>query len=468
MRRVLFTLLFVFGLSRLAFAADLNSLALGPELARLESGALVYVALASCGVAVVDTSVPSKPVLVGRFAEGRCVSRLIVDSGALVLFELREEATAWTLDDPRVPRRVVLGGQRVQVPAAPARSSAVPAPPTETPAPASPQPGAMKVVEVRGGRVLLEGGTRDGLLAGKHVRILSRRLERKPDLATGQMRDLPSGEVTAVLAIEEAQEERAMARLGRGDTAEVGDVAELTGEPLSQRLILPRRSLFGWLLGFQVRPFLGLEASTVEGQRSKPVGFLVDLYATAYVPGLPLAVTASVAPVGFAFGALQQHYPVTFSATAAYALDYFEIGLGAGGLVGSPGPCTQFDPGAELTCEVNTGFTINQVLRLGSLDGLNISWRSSIFSRPDRFVFGTGRGELNVPLTSSLGLFAGGGAGENGWGFGEFGVRTYVNGVGARGTVILSASLGYSAIFDSPARETVGGPSVALGGEWRL
>ena len=47
-------------------------------------------------------------------------------------------------------------------------------------------------------------------------------------------------------------------------------------------------------------------------------------------------------------------------------------------------------------------------------------------------------------------------------------MRTYVGGLGARGTAVLSASIGYASIFDGPSHETVGGPSVAFGCEWRL
>ena len=79
-----------------------------------------------------------------------------------------------------------------------------------------------------------------------------------------------------------------------------------------------------------------------------------------------------------------------------------------------------------------------------------------------------GKKGVAAPLTSRLGLFAGGGAGENGWGMGELGVRTWMSGTGAPGTLILSASLGYSAIFDGPSRDFVGGPAVGFGMEWRL
>jgi hypothetical protein len=47
-------------------------------------------------------------------------------------------------------------------------------------------------------------------------------------------------------------------------------------------------------------------------------------------------------------------------------------------------------------------------------------------------------------------------------------VRTYVNGVGAQGTVIISASLGVVDIRDGRSDDGVVGPSVAYGMEWRL
>jgi hypothetical protein len=122
----------------------------------------------------------------------------------------------------------------------------------------------------------------------------------------------------------------------------------------------------------------------------------------------------------------------------------------------------------ERECEGNTGATFNQILRLGALDGIHLKWSSSIFARDTGFVFGVGRGELAVPVSSRLGVFAGGGAGENGWGYGEVGVRSFLGGAGTPGTLMLQASLGGAAIFDGPSRETIGGPSVAFGLEWRM
>lgn len=444
-----------------AGAQELAALQLGGETDRVRVGDVLYVALARGGVAVVDVS-QATPRLLRTIAEDRRPAKLLVTEGTLYLFELKQEVTTFSLADARSPA--------VAAPIAAAQAiAAAPAAPASRPAAEAPASTA-RVLEVSNGRVVFDGGSAAGYVPGARVRIVSQRLESLPDLVTGAVQQVPSGEVTAVVRIEQAEEGRSMARLGRGDVAEPGDRVSLTTEPLSERLFLPRPTPFRFLAGFHARPFLGLNASDLAGRPSKPVGLLADAYATYYLEGLPVALSAALAPVGLVVGSAEAHYPATLAVTAAYATDFFELGLGAGALVGNPGPClAQEQP--ELTgtgpCEVNTGFTINQALRLGALDGLNVVWRSSIFSRPDRFVFGVGRSELNVPISRNLGLFGGGGGGENGWGFGEFGVRTYLGGAGGRGTVIISASLGYVAVFDGPSHEMVGGPSVAFGMEWR-
>lgn len=371
-------------------------------------------------------------------AVDRHFSRLLVDGEFLLAIEVHEEVVRFSLNEPS-PR-----------PTSTAVSESVPLVEVKESSKSA------RVTAVTGGRVLFDAGTEAGFVKGTRLRIVSQRLERKPDLVTGEWRDAPSGAVTAVLEVEEAQPRRGMAVLGRGDTAEVGDVIELTQAPLTERLLAPRRAPFQIRAGFEVRPFLGLQG------QSKPVGLMLDAYAHWYLSDVPVVLSIVGAPLGIAFNTQEAHYPGTVAVTAAYATDYFEIGLGVGALYGNVGPC-------ELNvCEVNTGFTINQVLRLGAIDGLHLEWHSSIFSRPNQFVFGVGRGEIAVPLNSRLTLFGAGGGGENGWATGEFGVRTAVGGAGGRGTVILAASLGVSGIFDGPSHENVIGPAVSFGAEWRL
>jgi hypothetical protein len=420
-------------------------------------GAMLYVPLTGGGVAVVDVSDEAAPKVVGSVLEGRFVTRLVLDGDRLIALEAREEALVLSLDEPQRPRLTRALALPGPTPRAPAEALA------PTPAPAAPQaPSVGTVTDVTQGRVIFDGGTSRGFRQGARVKVLSMRKVPKPDLVTGAMVAVPSGEVTAVLAIEQADEHKAMAVLGRGDTAEPGDRVEPTTEPVSERLLFPRRAPFEWRFGFVARPFLGLEGTT------KPFGVMLDALVAWYPAGVPLSVTVMAAPFAFSVGGREAHAPGTFLAMAGYTTDFFEIALGAGALTGNVGPCVPTDGFGGTECEVNTGFTINQHFRLGSLDGFHLSWNSSIFSRPTKFVFGVGRGEVSVPLTSRLGLFAGGGGGENGWALGELGVRTAVGGAGGRGTVILRASLGYSAIFDGPSRETVGGPAVSFGMEWRL
>lgn len=419
----------------------------------VQRGPTLYVPLTSGGVAVIDTSVDGAPKLLTTVLEGRFITRLMLDGDRLIALETREEALVLSLAEPARPKLVRSGSSpSAPVVVAPVESPAVVAP--------SPPTAVGTVTEVVGGRVIFEGGTEKGFRKGVRVQILSQRKVPKPDLVTGAIVEVPSGEVTAVLAIEQADAARAMAILGRGDVAEKGDRVELTNDAVSERLFFPRRAPFEWRFGFVVRPFLGLEGTT------KPVGIIVDAFVSWYPTTLPLSVTAMAAPFGFVINSKEPHYPGTFSLMGGYSTDYFEIALGAGALTGNVGPCFPNELGVTV-CEVNTGFTINQHLRLGSIDGFHLAWYSSIFSRPTQFVFGVGRGEVSIPLTSRLGLFAGGGGGENGWAGGELGVRTSLGGAGAPGTVMLRASLGYSALFDGPTREFVGGPAVSFGMEWR-
>lgn len=447
-------------------------LGLGSVVHEVRRGALRYLALERGGIAVIDAEDSTTPRLVTTLLEGRQVVHLALDGDQLIATELRQEelVVRLSLADPRhpMPRPGVVFRT-------PTRSE--PAPPAPAMAPAHVAPGAAgpvavaRILEVKGGRVIFDAGTAAGFSKGARVRVISQQLVSKPDLSGEGAVLVPSGEVTAVLAIEQADERRGMAALGRGDVAAPGDLLERTEEALSERLALPRRTPFTWRAGFLVRPFLGLNSG------SKPVGILADGYVSYTFARLPMTLGAAFEPLGVAINAADRHYPMTITATAAYTTDYFEIGLGAGGLVGNAGPC---QPGVDRTgqpvsvCESNTGFTINQTLRLGALDGLHFEWRSSVFSRPNGFVFGMGRAEAAVPLTSRLSLFGAGGGGENGWAFGELGVRTFISGVGAPGTVIFSASLGGAGIFDGtlPVNgalyELVAGPSVAFGAEWRL
>jgi hypothetical protein len=455
---------------------DLGTLGLGPCGAVVRSGDVVYAALTRGGVAVVDVSDPSSPRLVTRLLEDRAVSRLFIDGDQLLVVVLAEQALSLSLVDPRAPAVALPtlppAGAVVAVPSLPS----VPSVPAPRPSPAAARARGV-VVNVAGGRVVFDGGAAAGFAVGQRVRVVAQRLVAKPDLKSGGMTKAPSGETTAVVDVEEVDETRAMARLGRGDVAAKGDIVEVTDAPLTERLFLPPRAPFSWRAGFHARPFFGLSTSGF------PVGAVVDGYVVWTPRDLPLAVIVEASPASFAVLAKELHYPQTLAVGVTYVTDWFEVGLGGGALVGAEGPCTDQAPGSPRSCEQNTGPTFNQFLRLGALDGVHLQWESSIFARSGGFVLGTGRGELAVPVSSRVGLFGGGGVGENGWALGEIGVRTMFGGTGGPGTTILSASLGGAGVFDGPGerheddlnpgyvwyvQEVVAGPAVGFGMEWRL
>lgn len=460
-------------------SADLD---LGVIVSEARVGDIRYLALQQGGIAVVDDG-GDAPRLVSSLLPGQAVSRLLVVDGRLVAFVVSESVQQF---DVRVPDAPVVALPTMPLTPSPTTTPTTTPPPSrvdEATRPTKDLPGKPRVVgrvvEVSEGRVIVDHGVADGFVRGARIKVIAQRLVKKPDLQAGGVAMLPSNEVTAVVALEEAEEGRSMAILGRGDVAMPGDLVEVTEAPLSESLFLPRRAPFNWRFGFVARPYLG-----ISGDGTFPVGVLADGYVTYTFDDLPLTLFAELSPVGTAVLGNEAHYPIVTAVGAAYTTDFVEIGLGGGALVGNKGPCQvivdEIDTDGdgfpdqfrerldERLCESNTGATFNQVLRLGALDGLHLKWSSSIFARDTGFVFGVGRGEVAVPVSSRLGVFAGGGAGENGWGYGEVGVRSFFGGAGTPGTLMLQASLGGAAIFDGPSRETIGGPSVAFGLEWRM
>lgn len=290
----------------------------------------------------------------------------------------------------------------------------------------SPPKKEVKIVEVAGGRVVFAAGTDEGFRPGSKVRVISQR----------QAKSAPA----AVLRVVQAQLHTAVAELGRGDQVQKGDVVVPTDEPLSEQIFFPRRAAFTSRIGFRVRPMV----------TATSFGAIGHGYYSYYFKNLPISLQAELGPVG----ATSRQGAGDASLTAAFETDFFAIGLGAGG-----GKDSQ-----------RSGFTINQTLRLGSLDGLKLSLESS-----ELYTFGLAglafRAELDVPVASRFSVFADSGlrVGTDGGGsllaFGELGFRMYWIGSGAPGTLILSVSGGFAELYLST---TEFGPLMGFGLEWRL
>ncbi|MBZ4334246.1 hypothetical protein [Corallococcus sp. AS-1-12] len=430
-----------------------EELGLGPVLDTAVHQGVTYVALGRGGIALLKLDGAS-PQLVRRIEEGRRFVRLVVVGQSLLAIEQREEAHAFSLATPEQPRPDSLASALGS-----ARDLTVvtQAPPPQAPPPTSaPSSTRLTVTAVHDGDVTLSGGALAGLGEGTRVRV----------------RTQDSREV--VLRVIESREDTAIARLGRGENVRVGDTAVVTDAPATARLFFPEPGVPRLRYGFHARPFLALDAKTREGQSARAGGLLLDAF-IAWRPGdLPLVLSAQLDPVGFGLGTGLRHSPGSAYVAAAYSTDFLEVGIGMGALFGQKECSTQFDfdPNTyepinpRTVCDSNAGVSFQQVLRLGALDGFHLAWNSAILSRDNQFRFGSGRGEVQVPLTPSLSLFGAGGGSASGWNFGELGVRSFIKGTGGSGTTVLSASLGVVSLSDGTG-EALTGPSIAIGIERR-
>ncbi len=418
---------------------ELSRLPLGPVVDVLRHGDALYAALAAGGVAVVDIHAPTAPVVVTRLAEGRHVERL-AHQGAetLVLLCGDRDALGFSLFDPLHPQPAEIG--------APVSPAAAPV-------------GTGKVLAVEDGTLVIEGGTNLGLRVGGNVRLRARD-ERTPEDALAQAAGMKAeGRQKAVLELERVEAERSLAHLGRGDSAAVGDVVEVTNEATSGSTFFPRARTFHWRLLGGLRTFLDT------AQSSNAVGMLLDLDAAYYFDAVPLRLEAGLRPLGFAIGSSQAHNPVAAVATAAYSTTFFELGLGSGisALAGSSilSPC----PSTGCPSSAGTSALIVNTFRLGAIDGLSFDWLAAVGTFRSGFSVMSARAEINVPILAHLSVFGAGGGGV-GYSVGEFGARTYLNGVGGPGTFILSASLLGASISDNFT--TLSGPGLGLSIELRL
>ncbi|RKG57517.1 hypothetical protein D7X30_18580 [Corallococcus sp. AB011P] len=431
-----------------------EELGLGPVLDSVVHQGVTYVALGRGGIAVLKLD-GAAPQLVRRIEEGRRFVRLVVVGQSLLAIEQREEAHAFSLATPEQPQpdslASALGAARGLTVVTQA-----PPPPQAPPPTTAPSSARLTVTAVHDGDVTLSGGALAGLGEGTRVRV----------------RTQDSREV--VLKVIESREHTAIARLGRGENVRVGDTAVVTDAPATARLFFPEPGVPRLRYGFHVRPFLALDARTREGRSARAGGLLLDAF-IAWRPGdLPLVLSAQLDPVGFGLGTGLRHTPGSAYVAAAYSTDFLEVGIGAGALFGQKECSTQFDydPNTyepinpRTVCDSNAGVSFQQVLRLGALDGFHLAWNSAILSRDNQFRFGSGRGEVQVPLTPSLSLFGAGGGSASGWAFGELGVRSFLKGTGGSGTTVLSASLGIVSLSDGSG-EALTGPSIAIGIERR-
>jgi len=452
----------------------------GPVKQILRDGLLLYIARGVNGLTIMDISDLSSPEEIATFEQGRDVMGIEKMGDTVLVIISTYELAAIDVSNPKNPKQAsalaVLGKTIESIPQV--EKEKVPAlqPEIEKSIQAA-EPAAEKdreiklltgkVKDVKAGWVILDIGSRDGVKKDMHFKVLSKKLVKKPDLAAGGITKMPSGEKTAILVIEQVTESQSGVYLGRGESARPDDIVVLTDEDPRISLMAPKGQFGFTRIQAVLRPFFGV------GRLS--FGMINDLLISHQFK-IPMRVGAYIFPLGFAANGEGTGFPTSIMGIATYSSSYFEIGMGLGGSF-------------SLT-QTKAALTINQFIRMGSLEGFHVVASTSFMlkktdSKGDRdeewgyeVSFGQAGGEINIPLHRRITLSFAGGGGSNGWGFGTIGIKTYIRGNGGKGTIIVPSALGYATVFDENCDYSygndkcegiyTGGPTFSIGVDYRF
>jgi hypothetical protein len=420
-------------------------------LATLEVARRTFVACGTGGVWVVELA-----------AEGdRLISRSTVAGRAVGLFS--RNGRVWveieTLSARPLPDDV--GAALGAVPEVPQLSLAeapAPCPPAPRPPPERATSGQMSVailgtvLSEEAGRLVVDLGSSHGVDLGDRIELSV--LSNSP-LGQFQNRDvLAVGRVTSVT------EERSLVELGVGEQVPLGAEAALSKRPLTASRIAPPRVPGVWSLSAIIRPFFVLDQFGV--------GTLNELAASYRAQGVPLRFQLLSSPLGFSSADDGSTFSAAGMALLSFDTRLFELGLGAG---------AQTINDSEY--ESGSGITVAQTLRIGSLDGLNLTIRNDISLFHREFEYSAFNGLAQVPVADRGWFLLQGGGGTVGYGFFEVGGKVLVAGNGSKGSLFLRGTIGYAALyettddfvfnpgdsFQSDLEHT--GPLVGFGVEWR-
>jgi hypothetical protein len=430
----------------------------GKEAHRLELGCdpvgslrlrdRLYVACGPDGVVVVALSEGAAPRLLGRRVfDGRVEAVIDVD-GAPWLKISRLEAR------PLGPDALFT--------AAPGAAPVAPTPPAPgTPAalatPAAPPiAGVGRVLESDGEVVVIDLGTRHGLARDDHVELF------RVEVVDLGGETVEQEVVVAVGEVLVASEDRARVRLGSNEAVPADARARRSERPLTESVMAPPRVADSYEVGFMVRPFIPLS--------NLGLGLPVAVWGV-YRLEEPVSLRLRADPISLGFGDGDTIFGLGLHLLGALDLPLFEIGLGVGY--------------ASVNAEGagGWGFSIEQHVRLGALDGLHFDVDNSFVFFEDQFLYGGTFATFRIPLSAGWWMNLAGGWRQAGTWLGELGMRVRLSGNGHRGSLFLSASVGVAGVFGRVKRTDPGwggqpyvftteeqyyGPMIGFGMEWRM
>lgn len=428
----------------------------------------LYLACAQEGVAVLDVSDPAKMTFLG-----------LKDAGgpATGLFTVQGEVWVQT----QLTQARPLSQTRAAGPSEPSpQPSVVATAQPKEPTPAATAPEA-PILERRVGEIVVALGTRAGLKRGDRVEVFTR---RPVELGDGQT---ASHEERALVGtVTAASDDRAVVKLGLNERVPDGSLARPTKAEPTGDLLRPPRVDDVWEISANLRPFLALG--------SFGFGVLAD-GAVGRRMSNNLHVQLRLDPVGLGLADEGNVLAAGANLIASYDTELFEVGLGAGwsavndNLDGDAFITSSEDGAGGVTTEVDrvrSGLSIAQLVRLGAVDGINLTAYNTFIFYRDQFNYGGTTGQLQFPINDRTWILMRGGGGVAGYAFGEVGLRVLLQGNGDRGSLYLTPTLGGGGVFgetdcdgddayeqyvdqDGECFEEVSyaGPLVGLGVEWR-
>jgi hypothetical protein len=421
--------------------------------ATLEVARRTIVACGSSGIWIVELGLEGGDRLLQRQpVAGRAVG--LYSRNGRVWVEV-ETLSARPLDELDTSGAIAVPSDAMRLPLA--EGPPLAAPPRQ---PAAPPPAERQVEVVILGHVTSSSGGRLIIdLGSDHGVTLSDRIELSV-MAQSPFGPFQNREVLAVGRVASVSNGQSLVELGIGEDVPVGAEAALSLHASTQNRLAPPRVGGLWTLAAVLRPFFVLDRLGIGALNELTIGYQAQG---------PLRVQLLASPLGFS-GADDGS---TVSALGVIIVSFdtrlFELGLGTGAQTVND---SEYEPG--------TALTLSQTLRVGALDGLNLSIRNDISLFHSEFEYSAFSGQAQIPVSERGWLVLQGGGGSVGYGFFEAGGKALLTGNGTAGSVFLRGTIGYAALFESPGYASQGdpfstveeidhgGPLIGFGMEWRL
>jgi hypothetical protein len=298
--------------------------------------------------------------------------------------------------------------------------------------------------------VVVALGAEHGLEVGSHIELF---VVRQEDLGDGELsaqeQRVAVGEVVSVGA------DRARVRVGLGEQVPSDARARRTDRDLTRSLVAPPR------MGGFVSTSVVLRALLAVQQ----LGLLAtaDLRAT-YHGRQPYFIRAEVDPLGLSMVEGPNEHVFGARVLAGYDHALFGVGLGVGAARIED---SFWDRDDDVRYEVDAvAFTIDQLIRVGAVDGLHVEVTSGFALEHGLFRWARVNAQVQIPVTRGVWLRLSGAGGHTGVVTGEVGVRYMARGNGAAGTLFILGSAGGGTFFYG--RGHYEGAHVGFGFELRI